>query len=394
MSKFNLLLILCSTIAYGQIVNIPDINFKNALIGNSAINTNADTEIQLSEAINVQNIDVSNMGIQDLTGIEAFTNVVFLNVSHNTLSSIDLSQNVDLQVLGLNNNFLTTLDVSINTNLVGLNITENSFSGQFTITNHPSIQNFTSINNHGITEFIISDNSQLLTVVISNSNQLTTASLLNNSNLFSAQIDFSQMSNLTIQNCNALTDLYITDNNFTSLDLSTLTTLKNINISNNQLISLDFSNNPNLEAMSCSNNNLTSLDLRNGNNTNISFYNSLNNSNLTCVLVDDANYSNANWTLKDAYTNFGQTLAQCNTLSNQEFNVLDKISFYPNPTNSILNISIKEDIQNVEIYNLLGSKVMEHKSKSINVSTLENGIYLLKVITKEGVFTAKRFIKN
>jgi hypothetical protein len=33
-----------------QIVNIPDANFKAALVGNGEINTNGDDEIQVSEA--------------------------------------------------------------------------------------------------------------------------------------------------------------------------------------------------------------------------------------------------------------------------------------------------------------------------------------------------------
>ena len=45
-------LILCLTITncYGQNVNIPDANFKAYLVGNTDINTNEDSEIQISEA--------------------------------------------------------------------------------------------------------------------------------------------------------------------------------------------------------------------------------------------------------------------------------------------------------------------------------------------------------
>ena len=37
-------------IGFGQNVNIPDTNFKAFLVGDTAINTNGDTEIQVSEA--------------------------------------------------------------------------------------------------------------------------------------------------------------------------------------------------------------------------------------------------------------------------------------------------------------------------------------------------------
>lgn len=42
--------IICALGAKAQIVNIPDLTFKAYLVNNSSINTNMDTEIQLSEA--------------------------------------------------------------------------------------------------------------------------------------------------------------------------------------------------------------------------------------------------------------------------------------------------------------------------------------------------------
>ena len=38
-------------IGLGQNVNIPDANFKAYLVANSLINTNGDTEVQISEAV-------------------------------------------------------------------------------------------------------------------------------------------------------------------------------------------------------------------------------------------------------------------------------------------------------------------------------------------------------
>jgi len=49
----------------------------------------------------------------------------------------------------------------------------------------------------------------------------------------------------------------------------------------------------------CYNNQLTSLDVRNGNNINLQYFNAVNNSNLTCINVDDTAWSNANWTTID-----------------------------------------------------------------------------------------------
>ena len=50
MKKLLLVLLALPLIGFGQNVNIPDANFKAYLVGNTAINTNGDTEIQVSEA--------------------------------------------------------------------------------------------------------------------------------------------------------------------------------------------------------------------------------------------------------------------------------------------------------------------------------------------------------
>ena len=74
MKKLLLILLCFPMIGFGQNVNIPDANFKAYLVGNTAINTNGDAEIQLSEATAFNGgIFCINMNIADLTGIEAFT---------------------------------------------------------------------------------------------------------------------------------------------------------------------------------------------------------------------------------------------------------------------------------------------------------------------------------
>ncbi|MEP5602970.1 MAG: hypothetical protein ABJL44_18305, partial [Algibacter sp.] len=78
-------------------VNIPDANFKNYLINNTAINTNNDTEISCSEAAAFTGtMYVSSKDIADLTGIEAFVNITGLECSNNALTSLDISANTAL----------------------------------------------------------------------------------------------------------------------------------------------------------------------------------------------------------------------------------------------------------------------------------------------------------
>ncbi len=69
--------LLFSFTASAQIVNIPDPNFKIALLNYTPpIDTNEDGEIQVSEAEAViYLLRLDNKGINDLTGIEAFVNL-------------------------------------------------------------------------------------------------------------------------------------------------------------------------------------------------------------------------------------------------------------------------------------------------------------------------------
>ena len=105
-------------IGFGQNVYIPDVNFKAYLVGSSLINTNGDTEIQVSEAtaFNGQ-IHIYGMGISDLTGIEYFTALTFLSCGGNSLTSLDVSNNTALLILWCENNPLQSLDISSNINL-------------------------------------------------------------------------------------------------------------------------------------------------------------------------------------------------------------------------------------------------------------------------------------
>ncbi|MCX6197253.1 MAG: hypothetical protein NTY55_11520, partial [Flavobacteriia bacterium] len=69
MKKLLLILLLLPIFGFGQNVNIPDSSFKAYLVGNKAINTNRDKEIQISEASAFNDtIDCRDMSISNLKG--------------------------------------------------------------------------------------------------------------------------------------------------------------------------------------------------------------------------------------------------------------------------------------------------------------------------------------
>ena len=71
---------------------------------------------------------------------------------------------------------------------------------------------------------------------------------------------------------------------------------------------------------------------------------------------------------------------------------IEGLTIYPNPANSgKIFISTKSSLdKKVEIYNVLGKKVLDTviTSKEVNVSQLEAGVYIIKI--KEGDASATR----
>ena len=208
---------------HAQNVNIPDANFKAALTANPTINTNMDAEIQETEASAYAGVlDVSNQGITDLTGIEAFTALSELNCSSNSLTTLDLTANTALTELRCYSNQLTTLDLSANTLLENVNCL---------------------------------------------GNQLTTLDLSDHTALLDLECGNNQLTALNLNNCSALSTLSVSGNDLSSIDLSTNTSLTSLSINQNNLTSLDVTNNTLLTYISASYNQLTALDV--SNNTNL-----------------------------------------------------------------------------------------------------------------------------
>lgn len=72
----------------------------------------------------------------------------------------------------------------------------------------------------------------------------------------------------------------------------------------------------------------------------------------------------------------------------------DSFKIYPNPATSTVNIASKVAIDKMELYNMLGKKVMESSHpKGLNVESLNSGIYVLKVFNKEKSVTKKIVVK-
>ena len=114
-----------------------------------------------------------------------------------------------------------------------------------------------------------------------------------------------------------ITDLQINNKNISDLTgIEDFTLLRSLFCYDNNLTSLNLSNNTNLFEVTCSNNNLNSLDLRNGNNTNLWYFMSFNNPELTCIDVNNITWCEYNFAV-DTWTSFSNN---CNPTSSKNIN--------------------------------------------------------------------------
>ncbi len=346
---FLLFICTCATYTKAQNVTIPNPNFKSYLIGNNAINTNGDNEIQISEATAFTGtINCSLRNITDLTGIEAFVNLRVLDCSVNQIQSLNLSQNVHLEELLCFGNWLLNLDVSHNPKLKKLIAYTNGFT-TINLNQNPDLE--------------------VLAVYF---NQINTIDLSQNPNLMTLNIGNNQLSNLDIsQNLN-LQNLYIYNNQITNLDLSQHSTLFNFSGSNNQL---------------------STLNIKNGNNANFNTFNTSNNPNLTCIEVDDPVFSTNNWTNIDSTTTFSTT---CITSILQTENTLENISIYPNPIEDNITIDLGHLCHSVSVkitastgQTLYTQDLGSTQQINLGVEMYNTGIYFVTIQTEQGTHTSK-----
>lgn len=261
---FTLIITSCMTVV-GQNVNIPDANFKAFLVSNTSINTNGDNEIQVSEANTFNgSFNAVGLGISNLTGIEAFTNLAAFSASNNMITSVDLSQNTNLVEVRLVNNLLSNINVSALTNLIFLQLTDNPITS-LDVSNNPNL------------ETLLLDNGQLTTIDVSNNPSLR--------------------------------QLEIVGNQLASVNITGLTMLEEIILFNNQITSIDLSTNSQLTFVRLDSNNLTSLNIANGNNGIINTFFADLNPNLSCIQIDAGFTPNSNW-FADSTTSFS---SNCNS---------------------------------------------------------------------------------
>tara|TARA_B100001758_G_C18294742_1_gene548986 strand:+ start:245 stop:865 length:621 start_codon:yes stop_codon:yes gene_type:complete len=101
---------------YAQYTFVPDDNFEQELI-NLDLDNIFDDYVLTANIDSVRSLWIPNNGISDLTGIEDFTALEELFCHSNQLSSLDLSNNIQLFEVNCNDNQLVSMDMRNGNNL-------------------------------------------------------------------------------------------------------------------------------------------------------------------------------------------------------------------------------------------------------------------------------------
>jgi len=103
-------------------------------------------------------------------------------------------------------------------------------------------------------------------------------------------------------------------------------------------------------------------------------------------------YGVGNISLSEGFINGNVTSS---TLGVEDEDMLDqKISIYPNPASTYINIKSQTPITSVEIFDAIGRKVItKNETTKLRVDLLTSGVYVLKVISENEIFTKRIIIK-
>lgn len=378
----------------GQVTNIPDTNFEQSLLDQGI-----DSDGLLNGEVLTADIDVLialnifNEDIQDFTGIEDFVSLVTLDCSDNFVEgSLDLSSNVNLEVVFASYSALRSLNVSNSPNLRILNINDNELTS-LDVSNNPLLEEI-RLGNQSEDVFPFNEFPNL---DFSANPQLRI-------------LDCHATYSLTSVNLNGATDLRF--GNFegcalTSIDVSMNVLLEELRVgyvdagfsgTSNNLVSVDVSNNPNLVSLLVQNTDISSLNIQNGANDILTNLSGFQTPNLSCILVDDETAATngdapyGSWSL-DAGTQFSET--EC-TIGVEDY-LLESVQLFPNPVDDVMNVqnSHKLALDAITIYDITGKEVYTAVGtaiNSINIQSLPSGVYFVRLHKGDAVAT-KRVLK-
>ncbi|GEM_PF-5356980 len=158
-------------------IYVPDENFEQALIDLGLDDFPIDHYVQTKNIRFIKKLSISNKKINNLTGIEGFKSLKILICDFNNLTTLNLSQNLNLTHVCCIGNRLTSIDVSKNKNLLYLYCKCNLLES-LNVSNNTKLVHLDCYDNN-LNRLDISNNTAL-TCLFCNRNKLSSLDLSNN----------------------------------------------------------------------------------------------------------------------------------------------------------------------------------------------------------------------
>ena len=230
---------------FSQKTFIPDDQFEQYLIDLN-IDDVIDDSVLTSNIETITHLTPVSRSIIDFTGIEDFHSLEYFDCRYNFVEALDLSSNHSLIELICSENLIEEITFSPNSAL----------------------------------QTVFCDDNQLTEMDVSNLQKLEL--LVCNVN-FLVSLDLTQNHSLELLNCGY--------NQILDLDLSENSALQVLSCSNNLFTSLDISSNGLLNRFWCNSSPIECLNMANGNNHNFTDFSTWGTPSLSCIIVDQANWT-------------------------------------------------------------------------------------------------------
>ena len=359
---------LCS---FCQNTFVPDDNFEQALIDLGYDTPPLDNVVPTANINGLLSLDLSfnNTGliITDLTGIEDFIALNQLFVQDNQLTTLDVSQHTNLQILWCFNNQLSDLDIRLNSNLISLRCENNQLTALDTSNN--TNLNVLICEQNRISSINVSNNLGLNRLQCGN-NILTNLDINENTNLSYLSCEFNLLSALDVTNCANLTVLICNDN---------------------QIEALDLSENSRITTLNCSQNALCLLNLNNGNNNNSDVINFDANPDLNCVVIDALDNNRTLWQ-PASFLNYVTTQNDCRnfipidsleTIIGTSYRLpeLNYGNYFTEPGGMGLNLSPGTVITTTQTIYIYNATTCNSNQSNFNVVIIDEDYFIPKFFT-------------
>ncbi|WP_298759272.1 T9SS type A sorting domain-containing protein [uncultured Psychroserpens sp.] len=268
--------LLFTTLIQSQTINFSDIELKNKLLSASSANyvaidnngssvqidTNADNEIDVTEASVIYELDISSSNITDLTGLENFVSLTRLEINLNNISTFDGTAFTNLEYLNFSNNSLTT------TNLTGLSNLQIfwAFGNPFSTIDVSSLSSLDILDISycdNLTNLDVSNLTTLRDLSCTSNDLMTTLNLSGCTALEDLNCQYGALTSLDLSGLSNLSTLFAENNSITTIDVTGAVSLGNLNIAFNQVSSLTVHDLPVLQSISASGNMINNLDIQN-----------------------------------------------------------------------------------------------------------------------------------